>query len=62
MAWHFKVNKIPAKIIILDPKPKIAPIGESYRAAFAELYPDIITHVLNTKVKEVDPYNKRIMT
>ncbi|NPD17668.1 NAD(P)/FAD-dependent oxidoreductase [Xinfangfangia sp. D13-10-4-6] len=62
MAWYFKVNKIPAKIIILDPKPKIAPIGEGYRAAFEELYPDIITHVPNAKVKEVDPYNKRIMT
>lgn len=62
MAWHFKTNKIPAKIIILDPKPKIGPIGEGYRAAFEELYPDIITHVPNAKIKEVDPYNKRIMT
>lgn len=62
MAWHFKTNKIPAKIVILDPKPKIGPIGEGYRAAFEELYPDIITHVPNAKIKEVDPYNKRIMT
>ncbi|MFT3688794.1 NAD(P)/FAD-dependent oxidoreductase [Paenirhodobacter sp.] len=62
MAWHFKVNKIPAKILILDPKPGIAPIGGGYRAAFEELYPDIITHVPNAKVRELDPYNKRIMT
>ncbi|MDN3711258.1 FAD/NAD(P)-binding oxidoreductase [Paracoccus cavernae] len=62
MAWHFKVNKIPAKIIILDPKPNIAPIGAGYRAAFDELYADIITYVPNAGVKEVDPYNKRIMT
>ena len=62
MAWHFKTNKIPAKIIILDPKPNIAPIGEGYRAAFNELYPDIITHVPNAAVKEVDPFNKRIKT
>ncbi|VDC29226.1 FAD-dependent oxidoreductase [Pseudogemmobacter humi] len=62
MAWHFKVNNIPAKILILDPKPKIAPIGAGYKAAFDELYPDIITHVPNAKVKEFDPWNKRIMT
>lgn len=62
MAWHFKTNNIPAKIVILDPKPRIAPIGEGYRAAFTELYPDIITHVPNARVKSVDPFNKRIST
>ncbi|WP_397473833.1 FAD-dependent oxidoreductase [Pusillimonas sp.] len=62
IAWHFKTNNIPGKIIILDPKAKIAPIGEGYRAAFEELYPDIITHVPNAAVKEVDPFNKRIKT
>lgn len=62
MAWHFKTNNIPAKILILDPKPQIGPIGAGYRAAFEELYPDIITHVPNARVKEVDPWNKRIMT
>ena len=62
MAWHFKTNDIPAKILILDPKPQAAPIGNGYRAAFQELYPDIITHVPNARVKEVDPWNKRIMT
>lgn len=62
MAWHIKKNKIPGKIIILDPKPNIAPIGEGYRAAFEELYPDIITHVPNAVVKEVDPFKKHIKT
>lgn len=62
MAWHYKTNNIPAKILILDPKPQVAPIGEGYRAAFRELYPDIITHVPNAGVKAVDPYNKRIST
>ncbi|MCB5410148.1 FAD-dependent oxidoreductase [Pseudogemmobacter faecipullorum] len=62
MAWHFKTHKIPAKIIILDPKPQIGPIGQGYRQAFEELYPDIITHVPNAKVKEVDPWNKKIST
>lgn len=62
MAWYFKKNNIPAKIIILDPKPIIAPITEGYKTAFAELYPEIIQHVPNAIVKEVDPYNKRIKT
>jgi len=48
--------------VILDPKPKIAPIGVGYKQAFDELYPDIITHVPNARVQEVDPFNKRIKT
>lgn len=62
MAWYFKKNKIPAKIVILDPKPKIMPIGGGFKAAFDELYPDIIQHVPNAKVQEVDPFNKKIVT
>lgn len=62
MAWWFQHNKIPAKILILDPKPRIAPITIGYRTAFEELYPDIITHVPNAAVKSVDPYNKVIQT
>lgn len=62
MAAHYKANKTPARIVILDPKPRIAPITAGYRAAFDELYPDIITHVPNATVKEVDPFNKVVRT
>ncbi|WP_272970594.1 FAD-dependent oxidoreductase [Comamonas terrigena] len=62
IAWHIKKNKIPGKILILDPKPKIAPISMGYQQAFEELYPDIITHVPNARVQEVDPFNKKIKT
>ena len=62
MAWWFKTHKVPAKIVILDPKPRIAPITIGYREAFEELYPDIITHVPNASVKSVDPYHKVIST
>ncbi|QIL44698.1 NAD(P)/FAD-dependent oxidoreductase [Acidovorax sp. HDW3] len=62
IAWHIKKNKIPGKIVILDPKPKIAPIGAGYKQAFEELYPDIITHVPNARVQEVDPFNRQIKT
>ena len=33
-----------------------------YKQAFEELYADIITHVPNAGVKEVDPFNKQIKT
>ena len=62
MAWYFKEKKIPAKIVILDPKPRIAPITVGFQQAFKELYPDIITHVPNAGVKEVDPFNKVVKT
>ncbi|WP_134727136.1 FAD-dependent oxidoreductase [Paracoccus luteus] len=62
IAWHIKKNNIPGKITILDPKPGIAPITGGFTAAFQELYPDIITHVPNAAVEEVDPFNKRILT
>lgn len=62
MAAHFQKHKVPAKIVILDPKPRIAPIGAGYRMAFEDLYPDIIQHVPNATVQEVDPFNRRIKT
>ena len=62
IASHFQKHKIPGKILILDPKPRIAPIGLGYKMAFDELYPDTIEHVPNAVVKEVDPFNKVIKT
>jgi NADH dehydrogenase FAD-containing subunit len=62
MAWYFRQNKVPTKIVILDPKPRIAPITLGYRQAFEELYPDVITHVPNAGVREVDPFNKVVKT
>ena len=62
IAHHFKTKKIPAKILILDPKPRVMPINGGFTMAFEELYPDIIEHVPNAGVKELDPFNKRIST
>lgn len=62
MAWWFKTNKVPAKIVILDPKPRIAPITGGFRAAFEQLYADVITHVPNATIKEVDPFNRSVKT
>lgn len=62
IAWHFKTKKIPGRVVILDPKPAPAPIGEGYRRAFEELYRDQIVYVPNAKINQVDPFGKSIKT
>ena len=62
IAAIFKRKKIPGKVVILDPKPRLAPISAGYQQAFKELYPDIIEHVPNAQVKSVDPYKRHIST
>ncbi|MFT3760245.1 FAD-dependent oxidoreductase [Thauera sp.] len=62
IASLFKAKKLNARITILDHKPDVMPIGPGFKAAFQELYKDIITYVPNAHVKEVDPFNKRIKT
>lgn len=62
MAAHFQRSKVAARIVILDPKPRIAPITVGYRQAFEELYSDVITYVPNAGVKEVDPFNRVVKT
>lgn len=62
ISWHFKTKRIPGRVIILDPKPAPAPIGEGYRRAFEELYKDQITYVPNAKVSAVDPHGKVVRT
>jgi NADH dehydrogenase FAD-containing subunit len=58
MAAHFQRSKVKAKIVILDPKPRPAPITAGYRAAFEELYADTIQYVPNAGIREMDPFNK----
>lgn len=62
IASLFKAKKLNARIIILDHKDDVRPIGPGFKAAFQELYKDIVTYVPNAHVKEVDPFNKRIKT
>lgn len=62
MAWHLKKNKVPGRIVILDPKPAPAPIGLGFKTAFDELYKDQVLYVPNAPVKSVDPYNKVVKT
>lgn len=58
MAADFQRRKVKAKIVILDPKPRPAPITAGYRAAFDELYADTIQYVPNAGIREMDPFNK----
>lgn len=62
VAWYFKTKGIKARVTILDHKDGVRPIGPGFRAAFEDLYKDIITYVPNAHVQEVDPFNKRIRT
>lgn len=62
IASLFKAKKLNARVVILDHKPDVMPIGPGFKAAFQELYKDIVTYVPNAHVKEVDPFNKRIKT
>ncbi|THF64554.1 NAD(P)/FAD-dependent oxidoreductase [Pseudothauera nasutitermitis] len=62
IAALFKARKLNARVVILDHKDDVRPIGPGFKAAFQELYKDIITYVPNAHVKEVDPFNKRIKT
>ena len=62
VAWWFKTHNIKGHITILDHKDGVRPIGPGFRAAFTELYKDIITYVPNAHVQEVDPFNQRIKT
>ena len=62
IASLFKAKKLNARVVILDHKPDVMPIGPGFKAAFQDLYKDIVTYVPNAHVKEVDPFNKRIKT
>ena len=62
IAALFKAKKLKARVIILDHKDGVRPIGPGFRAAFEDLYKDLITYVPNAHVQEVDPFNKRIRT
>ncbi len=62
IAWMFKHKKIKGHLTILDHKDGVRPIGPGFRAAFTELYKDVITYVPNAHVKEIDPFAKRIKT
>jgi len=62
IASMFKQKQIPGRIIILDHKDGVRPIGPGFRAAFEELYKDVITYVPNARIEEVDPFNRRIKT
>ncbi len=62
VAWWFKKHNVRGHITILDHKDGVRPIGLGFRAAFNELYKDIITYVPNAHVKEIDPFAKRIKT
>ena len=62
IAAKIKKDKIKGRVIILDPKESPRPITEGFQEAFANLYKDQITYVPKAVIKEVDPFNRKIVT
>ena len=62
IAAKIKKEKIKGRVIILDPKESPRPITEGFQEAFANLYKDQITYVPKAVIKEVDPFNRKIVT
>ena len=62
IAEVFKRNKVNGRVIILDPKPDIAPKGPGFRAAYEQVYLGLVEYVPNATIKEVDPVKKVIKT
>lgn len=62
IASMFKHKGIPGRILILDHKDGVRPIGPGFKSAFEELYKDIITYVPSARIEEIDPFKKHIKT
>ncbi len=57
-----KAKKVGAKVIVLDPNPKVVSKAPLFTAAFNDLYKDVLTYVPNTDVQYIDPKNMTIKT
>ncbi len=53
-----KSRKIKGKLIVLDPNSHVL----GFSRIFSEQYPDQIVYLSETRVKSVDPFNKKIST
>lgn len=62
IAARLKRDKIKGRVIILDPKESPRPITDGFQEAFASLYKDQITYVPKAAIRQVDPFNKKIVS
>lgn len=60
IANYFKVNKIPAKVVLIDPREKPTTKAKGFLKAFSTLYKDHIDYVATSNITNID-LNKKII-
>jgi NADH dehydrogenase FAD-containing subunit len=62
IAGYMRKNKIPGKVMLIDPndEPKIK--REGFAAAFEELHGDNLEYLTSTHIEEVNPYDRKVAT
>lgn len=58
IGWWLKTQKIPGKLIIIDPNP----IMPAFRSILLERFKDQITYVDHASVQQIDPVRKTVST
>jgi sulfide dehydrogenase [flavocytochrome c] flavoprotein chain len=62
LAWYFKKEEIPGKIILLDENPDITIKKAGFHAAFDEYYSDVLEYYPSSEITKVDTEKKIITT
>ena len=62
VAWFFKKNKVPGKVILIDPHNDPPVKAEGFHKAWNEYVKGYIEYLPNAQIKEVDFGRKRIVT
>ncbi len=62
IAWYFKKNEIPGKVILLDPHNDPPVKAEGFHKAWDEYVNGYIEYYPQTQIKEVDFGKKRVVT
>ena len=62
IAAHFKKNKIPGKVVLVDPRDAPAVNAQGFQAAFDDLYSDHLEYITSTVVQGADPVKKTLAT
>ena len=58
IAWWLKTQKIPGKLIVVDPNP----IMPAFRSILLDRFKDQITYLDHAKVRQIDPARKTVGT
>ncbi|MGB9731581.1 MULTISPECIES: FCSD flavin-binding domain-containing protein [Calditerrivibrio] len=62
IAWYLKTHKPGSKIFVIDSNDDVVSKGKLFKAAFAELYKDILEYTPDVEVLNIDTKNKVLKT